>query len=253
MDEPTRYKMIIAYDGTNYSGWQVQPNALAIQAVIEAAFEKLYHKPIAVFGSSRTDAGVHALAQTAHFTLDAPADIKKLLYSLNGIIPHDIRIKEILPMPINFHARFHSKRKTYHYHLHCHLFHEPWKRLYSYHVRHRFDITKVKEAIPHFIGTHNFKAFANENEKGAAKNKPIKTIYDIRLIEEPGGYRLEFEGSGFLYKMVRNIVGALLECAKGKLSPDAIPILIASQDRKIAPRAAPAHGLFLVKVDYELS
>lgn len=246
-----KYKLTISYDGSQYSGWQYQPNSISIQEVIEKAFFTLLQKPIRLISSSRTDAGVHALGQVAHIILDHKADLHKLIYSLNGLLPSDIRIKEIEEVPLSFHARFHAKKKIYHYHLFCEKFHSPCNRLYSHHVRHRFNIEALKEAIPYFIGTHNFKAFANENTKGSASSSPIKTIYTINVVEQLGGYRLEFEGSGFLYKMVRNIVGTLLECSKGKLSPHAIPELMESGDRRKLPKSAPAHGLFLMQIDYE--
>jgi tRNA pseudouridine38-40 synthase len=251
MIQQQKYKMTIAYDGFNYSGWQVQPNGRSIQQEIESALLTLCKSPIKVIASSRTDAGVHALGQVAHFSLPTFIDPQKLIYSLNGILPPDIRIKELSPTSKEFHARFQAKRKIYHYHLHHEPFHDPAKRFYSYHVRHSFDLEKLKTAIPYFIGTHNFKAFANENEKGSARHAPIKTIYAIRLIEERGGHRLEFEGNGFLYKMVRNIVGTLLECASGKLSPEHLPEIFLSQTRRKSLKSAPAHGLFLVRIDYE--
>jgi tRNA pseudouridine(38-40) synthase len=173
---------------------------------------------------------------------------------IKNIIVHNdmlfIPINKIEEVDPNFHVRYSSKKKIYHYHLHCELFHNPCQRSYSHHVRHLFREEKVKEAILHFIGTHNFKAFANENSKGAASSSPVKTIYSIDLIKQPGGYRLEFEGNGFLYKMVRNIVGTLLECGKGKLEPSEIPNLIKSENRRLVPKSAPALGLFLVKIEY---
>lgn len=246
-----RYKLIISYDGTNYSGWQVQPNSISIQELIEKALFTLFHYPVKAISSSRTDAGVHALGQVAHISLTEPVDEEKLIFSLNGLLPRDIRIKSLHATSPDFHARFDAKRKVYHYHLHCEQFHDPSKRFYSYHVRPKLDIEAMKKAIPHFVGTHNFKAFANKNEKGSAKNSPVKTIYTIDLVEERGGYRLEFEGDGFLYKMVRNIVGTLLDCSYGKTDPDTIPDLLASLQRKQTACAAPAHGLFLIRVDYE--
>lgn len=247
----TKYKMTIAYDGLHYSGWQIQPNGRSIQEEIEKALLTLCQAPVKIIGSGRTDAGVHALGQVAHFSLQAPIEEKKLLYGLNGLLPHDIRIKDLKQTTPDFHARFHVKRKIYHYHLHCALFQDPSTRFYSYHVRYPLDLMQLKAAIPYFTGTHNFKAFANENEKGSARHAPIKTLYALRLEEEPGGYRLEFEGNGFLYKMVRNIVGTLLECASHKLSPETIPELFLSGARRQTMRPAPAHGLFLVRVDYE--
>ena len=245
-----KYLLTIAYDGSNYSGWQYQPNALSVQEVIETAFETVLKKPIRLLGSSRTDAGVHALDQKAQVVLEDPIDPKTLLYSLNGLLPADIRIKEMKKVSPDFLVRFNAKKKTYHYHLVCDLFGNPCKRSYAFHVPHRFDIDKVKEAIPYFIGTHNFKAFANESSKGAASTSPVKTIYDIKLVEEVGGYRLEFEGNGFLYKMVRNITGALIEVGTAKKKAGQIPLILEGKDRRQAGAAAPAHGLVLAKVFY---
>lgn len=249
-DNTTKYKLTISYDGGAYVGWQYQPNGLSIQKVIEDTFTTLFKKEIKITGCSRTDAGVHALGQVATVVLEHQSDLRKLIYSLNSLLPSDIRINKIEEVDPNFHVRYSSKKKIYHYHLHCELFHNPCQRSYSHHVRHLFREEKVKEAILHFIGTHNFKAFANENSKGAASSSPVKTIYSIDLIKQPGGYRLEFEGNGFLYKMVRNIVGTLLECAKGKLEPSEIPNLIKSENRRLVPKSAPALGLFLVKIEY---
>lgn len=251
LERPYKYKMTLSYDGSAYHGWQRQPNGLSIQQVVEEALVKLFRKRIPVISSSRTDAGVHALEQSAHFCLAEETDTERLLFALNGMLPKDIRVKEILSVPSHFHARFCAKKKIYHYHLHCEPFSTPFNHGYSHHVRKRFNPDLVRDAIPHFVGTHNFKAFANENEKGAAKTNPVKTIYSLKMVEQPGGYRLEFEGDGFLYKMVRNIVGTLLACASGKICPSSIPTLISLQDRRKIPMAAPAQGLFLVKVFYE--
>ena len=253
MSTKAKYKLTISYDGTNYGGWQYQPNTLTIQEVIEKAFETLFKKKIPVVGSSRTDAGVHALGQVAQIQLDDPIEPIKLLYSLNGLLPHDIRIISIEAVDDDFHVRFDAKRKVYHYHLWCELFHNPCQRSYSYHVRHKIDPELLKKACSYFVGTHNFKAFANENSKGAAQSCPVKTLFSLNVFEQPGGYRLEFEGSGFLYKMVRNIVGTLLACARGKLDLPLIPEIFAKQDRRLLPKSAPAHGLFLMRIDYELA
>lgn len=245
-----KYKLTISYDGSEYGGWQYQPNTLTIQEVIEKAFETLFRKKIPVVASSRTDAGVHALGQVAQIVLEESVEPSKLLYSLNGLLPRDIRIIHIEEVPLDFHVRFDAKKKIYHYHLWCDLFHNPCLRHYSYHVRHKIDEAVLKRAASYFIGTHNFKAFANENSKGAAESCPVKTLYALNIVKQPGGYRLEFEGSGFLYKMVRNIVGTLLSCAQGKLAPSQIPEIFEKQDRRLLPKSAPAHGLFLMEIIY---
>ena len=241
--------MTIAYDGTHYSGWQVQPNARTIQEVIQEALATILKKPTSLIASGRTDAGVHARGQVAHFCADV-TDPFRLLRSLNGLLPHDIRITSLEPAADSFHARFSAKRKTYHYHIHLATVHDPIAHPYRYHVRRLFDLDLAKRAASHFVGTHDFTAFANEANRGSAKTAPIKTLYRLDLACEPHGFRLEFEGSGFLYKMVRNIVGTILTVASGKLDPDAIPVLFKGRDRTKTPKAAPAHGLFLINVTY---
>ncbi|MCH9631043.1 MAG: tRNA pseudouridine synthase A [Chlamydiia bacterium] len=246
-----RYKITIAYDGEKFSGWQVQPNATSIQELLESSIEKILQEKAKVIGSGRTDAGVHALAQVAHFETEKELEIEKTLFSLNGLLPHEIRILKLEKVTNDFHARFSAKKKTYHYHLHLEKFQTPFKRGISLHVKRPLDIDLLKLACKKFEGTHNFRAFANEAGKGSAKASPVKTIYSLNAVKEEGGYRLEFTGSGFLYKMVRNITGALIECASGKLHIEKIPELLKSQDRRLSPKAAPAHGLFLVKIEYD--
>ena len=245
-----KYKLLISYDGTCYGGWQYQPNTTTIQAVIENAFFILFKKKIAVIGSSRTDAGVHALGQVAQVVLEEDINPKELLYRLNGILPHDIRIHSMVEVPLDFHVRFDALKKTYHYFLCTELFHNPCQRGYAYHIKHKIDISLLELACTYFVGTHNFKAFANENSKGAAQSSPIKTLYSVKAIKHPGGLRIEFEGNGFLYKMVRNIVGTLLACGKGKLDPRQIPSLFEGEDRRMLPKSAPAHALFLIHIEY---
>ena len=245
-----RYKLTLAYDGTAYSGWQTQNNAVSIQSLLEAALSTILRTPTPVVASGRTDAGVHARAQVAHFTSETAPDPKKLLLSLNGILPGDIRILSVEKAAPDFHARYSAISKEYHYHLHLERTTDPFKRLYSYHDYSPLDLEKMKLAAQYFIGTHDFTTFANEASKGSAAKDPIRTITRLTICEEPGGIRLEFEGDGFLYKMVRNITGTLLEVARGKIATESIPELFKAKDRTMAPPAAPARGLFLVKVNY---
>jgi len=242
--------MLIAYDGSQYGGWQIQPNCISIQALIEKALSTILQKTTSISGSGRTDAGVHAAGQTAHFHTTTPIDIPKTLASLNGLLPADIRVMALEVAHPTFHARYSAKSKIYHYHLHLDPIPDPFKRRFAYHVPHRVDLTQLKEAAAHFIGTHDFTAFANEAHKGSAAKDPIRTLYRLDIIEEIGGARLEFEGDGFLYKMVRNIVGTLLDVCAGKIRKEEIPAIFASKDRKKAGKAAPAHGLFLMEVHY---
>ena len=246
-----KYAMLITYDGSAYGGWQIQPNATSIQSLIEHAISTVCRQSISIVGSSRTDAKVHAIGQVAHFYTDTPFSLQKLSHNINGILPKDIRITKIYPVPEDFHARYSATGKIYHYHLHLDPILDPFNYLYSWHVPYKLNLNLLREAIPFFLGTKDFTAFANESHKGAASKNGIRTLNRITIVEEKGGIRLEFEGSGFLYKMVRNITGTLIDIARGKLSIDSLPFIFASQDRKQAGMTAPAHGLFLMQVCYE--
>lgn len=246
-----KYKIFIAYDGTAYSGWQIQPNSISIQSLIEDALKIVFHQEIPVTSSGRTDAGVHARGQVAHFVAP-PADLKILFRSLNGILPKDIRILHIENVPDSFHARFSAISKEYHYHIHLDWALDPFKRLYALHHPYPLDVSLLKQATRHFLGTHDFTSFANEASKGSAAKNPIRTLIRLDLIPEPSGFRLEFEGTGFLYKMVRNITGTLLDVGRKKIAPESIPELFALKDRKQMSSAAPPQGLFLHKVNYAL-
>lgn len=250
MNSQRNYKLTIAYDGTHYHGWQIQPNGTSIQEKIQDALKTALRNEVQVIGSGRTDAGVHALGQVAHFKYDSEIDIYRLLASLNGLLPLDIRIKKIESVPLDFHAQYSALGKIYHYHLHLEQILNPFFRLYSLHVRERINLDLLKKASEHFLGTHDFTSFANEAHSGCAANDPIRTLKRLDIIPENGGIRLEFEADGFLYKMVRNIVGTLLEIASGKRSIEEIPFIFEAKDRRKAGKAAAPHGLFLVEVHY---
>lgn len=247
------YKLTIAYDGTQYSGWQIQPNAISIQQLIQEALQKLlkgHH--VAVIGSGRTDAGVHAKAQIAHFRWSEKLDRSKLLVSLNGLLPRDIRIKKVEEEAPDFHAQYNATSKEYHYYLYLDQVMDPFKRNYCWHIHYRHvDISLLKEAAKFFVGTHDFTSFANEQHAGSVAKNPVRTIYRIDICEIEGGIRLKFAGNGFLYKMVRNIVGMLVEVASGRRPLEDISALFKAKDRRQAPMAAPPHGLFLFKVSYK--
>lgn len=245
-----KYKLTIAYDGTHYSGWQVQTNAISIQSLVQKSLETALRSPIALTGSGRTDSGVHALCQVAHFSFPAPIDPFRLRASLNGLLPEDIRILEIEEAPEDFHARYSAVGKTYHYYIQIDGPLNPFRRLYSYKVFHPVDLALLKEAARLFIGTHDFSSFAHEADKGSASRDPVRTLTRLDVIEEAHGFRLEFEGNGFLHKMVRNITGTLLDISYGKISLDEIPAIFAAKDRSKAGRTAPPHGLFLAKVHF---
>lgn len=250
--EQYNYKLVIAYDGTNYSGWQIQPNAISIQELIQNALKIFLRREVTVIGSGRTDAGVHAMGQVAHFKCDLKVDLFPLLRSLNGILPRDIRVLEVAQVPLDFHSQRSAISKTYHYHLYLDKVQDPFRRLYSFHVHSPCNVDLLKQASALFVGTHDFTSFANEAHEGCAANDPVRTIEKLEIIQEPGGIRLEFTADGFLYKMVRNIVGMLLEVASGKRLITEIPHVFEAKDRKKAGPAASPQGLFLMYVDYPI-
>ena len=247
------YKITIAYDGTQYHGWQVQPNGISIQKKLQEALQTYLRHETFITGSGRTDAGVHALGQVAHFKSSIPLVPRKFLHSLNGLLPKDIRIKSIESVPANFHARYSAVGKIYHYHLHTGPILNPFNRLYSLHVYEKFNLELLQDSSKYFLGTQDFTAFANESHSGVASYDPIRTLKRLDIIPIEEGVRLEFEADGFLYKMVRNITGTLLEVAQGKRTPDSIPEILSSKDRRKAGKSAPPHGLLLVKVLYPSS
>lgn len=244
-----KYKMVIAYEGTHYCGWQVQPNGVSIQGLIEAALKTLYKKEYRVIGAGRTDAGVHALGQVAHFESDESLDCYFLFARLNGILPLDIRIQDIRPIQEDFHAQYSARGKIYHYHLWLERSINPFLRLYRHQPLFPLSLPLLEEGTKLFLGTHDFTSFTNA---GSSVKTTVRTIHRIDMIPQEGGVRLEFEGNGFLYKMVRNIVGTLLEVASKKIPLEKIPQLLASRDRKLVGAGAPARGLFLMQVYYPL-
>lgn len=243
-----KYRMWLSYEGTRYSGWQVQPNSVSIQGLVEKALNTFLKQEIRLIGAGRTDAGVHAQGQVAHFCYEKLLDCQTALNALNGILPFDIRIKHLEPTHPTFHAQYSALSKEYHYHLWLDRVMNPFYRLYRHQCfTKKFSVELLKEAAHYFLGTHDFATFANV---GSSVKSTIRTLTRLDCIPQEGGFRLEFEGNGFLYKMVRNIVGTLLEVATHKRAVDDILKLLAAKDRRAAGMAAPAKGLFLVKINY---
>lgn len=245
------YKLTLAYDGTCYSGWQIQPNAPSIQQHLQEALAALFHgEHIAVIGSGRTDAGVHALNQVAHFKTEHEMPPNRLLLALNGLLPRDIRIKNVAVAPLHFHSQYSAIKKEYHYHLYLDRIMDPFRRLYCWHVLRKLDFALLHETAALFVGTHDFTSFANEPHAGSVAKNPVRTLYRLNIFPTEGGLRLEFEGDGFLYKMVRNIVGTLVDVASHRLTLADVISIFEAKDRRQAGHAAPPQGLFLVRVDY---
>lgn len=237
----------ISYDGRCYSGWQIQPNAPSIQEEIERALTTFLGSKTRLIGAGRTDAGVHARGQHAHFTSEQVIDYERTLLALNGLLPHEIRIHKVLPVPATFHAQYSACGKIYHYNIWSEHIIDPFVRHFRTHVRHKLNMPLLKEACTKFIGEHDFTTFANV---GSSVKTSVRHITRLDCIEQAGGFRLEFEGTGFLYKMVRNIVGVLLDIATGRICIDEIDQLFAAKDRRAIGMSASPTGLFLMNVLY---
>lgn len=242
-----RYKLTLSYDGTSFSGWQIQPNGVTIQGKIQEALCKLLREEVHVVGSGRTDAGVHAKGQVAHFSWSHELP-EQFLNHLRYILAPEIAAIDLETVSNDFHARFSAKQKTYHYYFATSRHLSPFEWRYLAHLSYTMDFEKLQKALPYFIGTHDFTSFANERGEPFS---PIKTLHTLNLIQEgEGRFRFEFTGDGFLYKMVRNIVGTLIWIARGKIPLESLPELFKAKNRSLLPPPAPAKGLFLISVDY---
>lgn len=238
-----RYLLTIAYDGTDYSGWQIQPNGISIQALIQKALSKILQEPIWITGSGRTDAGVHADDQKAHFETEKEIDVSKVQFSLNQLLPKAIRILALEKSAL--HARYSACGKLYTYKIHNAPHLNPLTRRYTAHIRIPLDREKMRDAAAQLVGTHNFKTFTNH---GTQVKDHVRTIYSIDIDDD---LTFRFHGNGFLYKMVRNLMGVLIAVGSGKEID--IPALLQGEDRRLAPPPAPACGLTLTKVFYSMT
>lgn len=238
----------IRYKGTNYHGWQVQKNALTVQEVLQNAIEKLYGSRLDVKGCSRTDTGVHANMYCVSFNAPFYAGEYHTVSALNTYLPSDIRAYECKEVDDDFHARYSSVGKEYKYYVYNAKYQNPFYSDYSHHFRYDVDIEKLNEAAKCFIGTHDFAAFCSAYSD---VEDTVRTIYDFKVSRDGDLIVFTVSGNGFLYNMVRIIVGTLLMVSQGKISPDDIPKIIDSKQRKNAGRTAPAQGLFLNKVFYD--
>ncbi|MDF2839935.1 MAG: tRNA pseudouridine synthase [Clostridia bacterium] len=241
--------LIIEYEGTNYCGWQSQKNVISIQETIEAALEKITGSRPIIYGSGRTDKGVHALGQTANFFTESKIHAEKFAFALNAVLPRDIVIKTSYEVDMNFHARYHAKSKKYTYLILNSRQPTALYRNLAYHVSYcdKLNIDEMRRASQHFLGTHDFTAFM---ATGSSIRSTVRTIYDINIIEDEDFIKLTYHGNGFLYNMVRIISGTILFAAIGKIDSNEIPKTIATKDRTKVGKTLPAHGLYLEKVLY---
>lgn len=237
----------IEYDGTNYSGWQKQPNEKTIQGEIENALERATGQKIEIFGSGRTDAGVHALDQTAHFDVDGPIPIEKLASILNRQLPDDIVIKNATEVANDFHARFSIKKKCYLYKISNRETKDAFLSNRAAYVRNKLSIKKMREAAKMLEGKHDFRGFCSANTSAQTFEREI---YSIKVLRKKDFVFVKVCGSGFLYNMVRIIVGTLIDYSFGKLLLQDIKEALENGDRTKAGQTMPPQGLYLYKTIY---
>ena len=244
-----RYLATVSYDGSNYSGYQVQPNRVTIQSVIEQALSKMHKdKPIKIVASGRTDAGVHAIGQTFHFDSELEIPEANWKRALNSLLPADVVILDIERVPDTFHARFHAVKKTYKYLVLNQVDPSPFHSKYTAHIKQELDIKVINQACEYLIGTHDFTSFCAANS--GVKGDKSRTIYQASCEKEDHLIAFLFTGDGFLYNMVRIIVGTLLEIGLGKREPTEMEAIISMKDRDKAGKTAPPQGLYLEQVEY---
>ena len=244
-----RIVLKIQYDGSAYCGWQVQPNGITVQETVEKAIEKLAGEKVSLVASGRTDSGVHAACQVAHFDTDnslIPPD--KFSYALNPILPEDIKILSSYLAPEGFHARFSAKRKTYEYKMYKSEHPLPLKRRYAANVSPLLDVEKMKEAAKVLVGKHDFKCFLAAN---SSVKDTVREIYSSYIREENGEIIYSVTGNGFLYNMVRIIAGTLVKAGEEKISAKDLEKIIENKDRSSAGATMPPEGLTLISVEYE--
>ncbi|KAJ3669560.1 hypothetical protein LUZ60_011510 [Juncus effusus] len=254
-----KWRLVIAYDGTNFKGWQYQPAGIpTVQWHIEDALLRITRqdrKQLALVGSSRTDTGVHASAQVAHFTTTFNYDSLHGLHSaMNGLLPKDIQIREISAARPEFHARFSTKSKVYRYKIYNEPVMDPFHRLYAYHSTYRLNPQAMREAAAFFVGKHDFLSFGNVPSRNDGTPCTVKDIFRFDINESDAILELEVEGSGFLYRQVRNMVALLIQVGKEALPPDIVPKILAARDRKALAKftfQTPPHGLCLMSVKYD--
>ncbi|WP_018249326.1 tRNA pseudouridine(38-40) synthase TruA [Orenia marismortui] len=240
-------KCIVAYDGSNYHGFQRQDNAITVQEVIENAIKRLIKQDVKIIGASRTDSKVHARGQVFNFNLDSSIPTERFSLALNTKLPDDVVILDACEMNNNFHARYNTKDKLYKYQIYNNKYPSPFYRNYAYHIYNELDLLKMEEGLKYLIGEHDFTSFRSS---GCNAQSPIRKIFDINMEYKEDLIVLNIHGNGFLYNMVRIIVGTLVRVGLGKIRPKEVRDILLSKDRKKAGPTAPAHGLILEKINY---
>lgn len=243
-----RIRLIVAYDGTRYHGWQIQKNAISVEEVLTKALCDLLHEDVELAGASRTDSGVHARGNVAVFDTNTKIPPEKIAIAVNQRLPEDIRVMRSEQVAADFHPRHVTSRKTYEYRITNAMIQLPTKRLYSYFVYIPLDVEKMKQAAELFVGEHDFGGFCSS---GSQVKTTVRTIYDLKVLQDGEDIRIRITGNGFLYNMVRIIVGTLVEVGMCRRTIEMVRQAVEQADRKLAGPTAPANGLTLIQIEYE--
>lgn len=243
-----RVKLVVAYDGTNYHGWQVQDNGITIEEVLNRTISELVQEDIKVIGASRTDAGVHACGNVAVFDTESRIPGDKFSFALNQRLPEDIRIQESCEVDADFHPRYADTVKTYEYNILNRRFELPSKRLFAAFCYYPMDIERMNQAAAYLVGEHDFKSFCSA---GAQVQTTVRTIYAVNVTKEDDMVHIRITGNGFLYNMVRIIAGTLMQVGTGLMEPEQVKEILEARDRSKAGPTAVAKGLTLVEIRYE--
>lgn len=242
-----RIKLTVAYDGTNYCGWQIQPNGITIEEVLNKKLSKLTGEEIRVIGASRTDSGVHALGNVAVFDSETSIPPKRVAYALNQRLPEDIVIVKSEEVPLNWHPRYQNCTKTYEYHIQNAEVPNPTTRLTRTFISYSLNLERMRTAAKYLEGTHDFASFCNVR---TSVEDTVRTIYELAIQKEGDEITIRIRGNGFLYNMVRIIVGTLLRVGRGFYTPEQVKDILEARNRQAAGVTAPPKGLFLVGIDY---
>jgi tRNA pseudouridine38-40 synthase len=242
------FKLILQYDGMDYHGSQLQVGVRTIQGVLEEALEKVLGVKTRIHASGRTDTGVHALGQVVHFFADSDIAPEQLIGRLNDLLPEDIRILSAEEVPATFHSRYGATSKVYRYTILNAKIHGRYCATSAYVFPAKLDLDRMRKAAEYLVGTHDFSAFGVN--PGQEVKSPVKTIKRLEVRQQGNYIFIEVEADGFLYKMVRSIVGTLVKVGVGKIEPEQMPAILASRDRCRAGATAPPQGLCLVEVKY---
>ncbi len=241
-------KLTIEYDGREYHGWQKQPNRLNIQGEIEQAIQTVIGEKVELIGSGRTDAGVHAFGQVANFKIESDFPIEKIPIAINSQLKKSIRIQKAEEVEENFHSRYHCHKKTYAYIIDNSQYGSAIYRNLTYHVSQPLDVEAMKQGAKYLVGEHDFSSFKSS---GTSSKSSVRTIYNIDIMKEQERVVIQITGNGFLYNMVRIISGTLLEVGMGEIPPKEIELILKAKVRQRAGKTLPAHGLYLMNVDFE--